>query len=74
MASVHSPSDCNETALRQMILESFPAYLYEGPIMANLHDSQEYEFAEDNLDHVLAGKEWIGLQRAYIDTIMTITC
>jgi len=53
--------------LKQMILDSFPAYPYEGQIMAMLRDPQEYESEADDLDLVLAGKEWTGLQRAYID-------
>jgi hypothetical protein len=35
--------------------------------MAMLRDPQEYESKADDLDLVLAGKEWTGLQRAYID-------
>jgi hypothetical protein len=46
-----------ETALRQMIRESFPGNRYQGRIMANLPASQEHDFAEHNLDQVPYGRD-----------------
>ena len=40
---------------------------FTGQVMAVLHDPSVYECEADNLDLVLAGKEWQALERAYID-------
>jgi hypothetical protein len=59
--------DCNLHALRQIILDSFPSYPLHGLVMAVSHDPSVYEVDADNLDKVLAGKEWRELEAEYLD-------
>lgn len=53
--------------LRQIILDSFPSYPFYGPVMAVSHDPSIYETDADDLDTVLAGKEWRELTTEYLD-------
>jgi hypothetical protein len=65
--SSNAKPDCNLLALRRIILDSFPSYAFHGPVMSGSNEPNVYEVDADNLDKVLAGKNWRELTREFLD-------